>query len=243
MDDHTPHAGGHGHGHGPGEQESVLDLDAEVFGAQLAEVLDLVPVTTPRHVVDLGAGTGTGTRLLRRRFPEARVTAVDNAPEMLARLRGEGFDVLEADLDLGFPALGDVDLVWASSSMHHVTDPAALFAGARSVLTPDGVLVVLELEGLPRFLASPGFEDQAHAAAAAAGWNRHPDWQPLLEAAGFSVHRTSLTTTAPDGPSARRYARAWFERFSQGFGMSLDGVPVEFAPRASRTVWIARAAR
>lgn len=245
MDHHAPHGTGHRqeHGHGHAEQESVLDLDAEVFGAQLGEALDLVPVTTPRRVVDLGAGTGTGTRLLRSRFPDAHLTAVDNSPAMSQRLRQQGFDVHEADLDAGFPPLGPVDLVWASSSLHHVADPAALLAGVRAALAPGGVLVVLELDGLPRFLTAPGFEDQAHAAAAAAGWNHYPEWQSVLEAAGFSVTRTSLTTTAPDGPTARRYARLWFDRFSAGLGMSLQGDPVEFAPRVTRTVWVAGVAR
>ena len=113
----------------------------------------------------------------------------------------------------------------------------------RAALAPGGVLVVLELDGLPRFLTAPGFEDRAHAAAAAAGWNHYPEWQSVLEAAGFSVTRTSLTTTAPDGPTARRYARLWFDRFSAGFGMSLQGDPVEFAPRVTRTVWVAEVAR
>ncbi|MFD0482108.1 class I SAM-dependent methyltransferase [Kineococcus sp. GCM10028916] len=243
MDHHAPHRTGHGHEHEHGEQESVLDLDAEVFGAQLGEALDLVPVTTPRRVVDLGAGTGTGTRLLRSRFPDAHLTAVDNSPAMAERLRQQGFDVHEADLDAGFPPLGPVDLVWASSSLHHVADPAALLAGVRTALAPGGVFVVLELDGLPRFLTASEPEDRAHAAAAAAGWNHYPEWQSVLEAAGFSVTRTSLTTTAPDGPTARRYARLWFDRFAQAFGIDLPEVPDGFAPRVTRTVWVAEVAR
>lgn len=219
----------------------MLDLDAEVFGAQLGEALDLVPVTAPRHVVDLGAGTGTGTRLLRSRFPNARLTAVDNSPAMLERLREQGFDVHGADLDAGFPPLGPVDLVWASSSLHHVADPAALLAGVRAALAPGGVLVVLELDGLPRFLTASEPEDRAHAAAAAAGWNHHPEWQPVLAAAGFTVTRTSSTTTAPDTPAARRCARLWFDRFSRGLGVDVAQVPDGFAPRATRTVWVATA--
>jgi SAM-dependent methyltransferase len=231
MDDHAAH------GH-----DTVLDLDAEVFGAQLGEILDAVLASTarrtPLHVVDLGAGTGTGTRLLRERFPDARVTAVDNSPEMLERLRHGAFDVHRADLDDGFPALGAVDLVWAASSLHHVADPASLLVGVREALTPNGVLVVVELDGLPRFLAGPGDEDEAHAAAAAAGWNHHPDWTPVLRGAGFTVTRTSVVGTAADTPSARRYAQAWFDRFRAGFDLTL-AVPATVAPRVTRTVWVA----
>lgn len=236
------HGHGHHHHHAAEQQaghEAVLDLDAVVFGHQLGEVLDRAPVQEPAHVVDLGAGTGTGTRLLRSRFPDARVTAVDNSPEMLDRLRREGFDVLGADLDAGFPDLGPVDLVWASSSLHHVAEPAALLAGIASALAPGGVLLVVELDGLPRFLPAPEFEDGAHAAAAAAGWNHHPDWTPVLEGAGFTVTRTSSTTTAPDDENARRYAQLWFDRFARGFDLAPEQPVTDLAPRVTRTVWVA----
>lgn len=242
MSNHAAHgpAAGHRAGH-----EAALDLDAEVFGDQLGEALDLAPLTVaPRHVVDLGAGTGTGTRLLRARFPDARVTAVDNSPEMLDRLRRQGFAVHGADLDEGFPALGTVDLVWAASALHHVRRPAELLGGIRAALGPHGVLVVVELDGLPRFLPGDAgdVEDRAHAAAAAAGWNRYPEWTPVLERAGFAVTRTSLTSTAPDTPAARRYAQLWFDRFASGFGLTPDRPPSTLDPRVTRTVWVATAA-
>ena len=76
-----------------------------MFGDQLAAVLDLTGVPAARGVIDLGAGTGAGSRLLRERYPEATVTCVDNDPQMLELLRQQGFAVVEADLDDGFPAL------------------------------------------------------------------------------------------------------------------------------------------
>ncbi|MDQ7849932.1 MAG: class I SAM-dependent methyltransferase [Armatimonadota bacterium] len=41
----------------------------------------------PRWCGDIAAGTGSATRLLRTRFPRARIVAVDLSPAMLARLR------------------------------------------------------------------------------------------------------------------------------------------------------------
>jgi SAM-dependent methyltransferase len=91
---------------GSHNQQRVLDLDAEVFGDQLAAVLDLAGVPTARRVVDLGAGTGAGSRLLRTRFPDAAVSCVDNDPQMLELLREQGFGVVGADLNDGFPRAG-----------------------------------------------------------------------------------------------------------------------------------------
>jgi len=238
------------------QQHRVLDLDAEVFGDHLAAVLDLTGVAAARSVVDLGAGTGAGSRLLRGRYPHAAVTCVDNDPQMLELLRGQGFAGVEADLDDGFPALAEapVDLVWASSSLHHVAHPARLLSGVRRALAPGGVLAVVELAALPRFLDHPDgalLEQRCHAAAAAEGWNHHPDWTPVIEAAGFRVTRSEVTAIAPVTPAAREYARQWFARFAHLAALTSDdrdavegllerlSDDVELQPRATRTVWVA----
>ena len=258
--DHQPHGQSSGH-----DQQRFLDLDAEVFGDQLAAVVDLIGAPAASGIVDLGAGTGAGSRLLRERYPDAAVTCVDNDPQMLELLRGQGFAVVAADLDDGFPALTDslipanagspamVDLVWASSSLHHVAHPGRLLSGIRRALAQSGVLVVVELATLPRFLGDPRgalLEQRCHAAAAADGWNHHPDWTPVMEAAGFGVTKSEVTTAAPVTPAAREYAKQWFARFAHLTTLSSDDrhavedlLPrfndLELEPRATRTVWVA----
>ncbi|MFE4228827.1 class I SAM-dependent methyltransferase [Arthrobacter sp. NPDC056886] len=172
--------------------------------------------------------------------------------------------MIEADLDDGFPTLSGssltadavlVDLVWASSSLHHVTHPAQLLSGVRQVLSPGGVLVVVELAALPRFLGHPRdalLEQRCHTAAAAEGWNHHPNWTPVIEAAGFSVTQSEVTTIAPVTPAAREYAKQWFARFSHLAALTADDRDsvedllerfpddVQLEPRATRTVWVAQ---
>jgi SAM-dependent methyltransferase len=244
----------------------VLDFDAEVFGDNLGAVLDRTGVLAARRVVDLGAGTGAGSRLLRQRFPEASVLCVDNDPAMLDRLRAQGFAVVEADLDQGYPAAAGsagtgssasaeaaVDLIWAASSLHHVAQPDRLLAGARQALAPDGVLAVVELAGLPRFLARPAeaaLEQRCHTAAAAEGWNNYPDWTPVIENAGFVVTSSTVRTAVAVTPAAREYTGLWLSRFSGLASLtpadrdalelllsrSIDDL--ELAPSVSRTVWV-----
>ncbi len=242
------------------DQQRVLDLDAALFGDHLAAFLDLAGVPAARSVVDLGAGTGAGSRLLRKRYPDASVTCVDNDPQMLELLRGQGFAVVEADLDDGFPALAEapVDLVWASSSLHHVAHPGRLLSGVRRALRPGGVLVVVELAALPRFMNHPRaalLEQRCHDAAAAEGWNHHPNWTPVIEAAGFGVARSEVTAIAPVTPAAREYAQQWFARFAHLAALTADdrdavvdllerlSDDVGLQPRATRTVWVASPTR
>lgn len=239
--------------------QHFLDLDAEVFGDQLEAVIELIGVPAPQGIVDLGAGTGVGSHLLRKRYPDATLTCVDNDPQMLELLGRRGFEALQADLDDGFPRLTGtptIDLVWASSSLHHVADPANLLAGAHRALAPGGVLIAVELATLPSFLSEPSgaqLEERCHAAAAAEGWNHHSDWTHTLEAAGFAVTKSEVSATVPVTPAARAYAEQWFTRFAHLAGLTAadrnaltDLLPrfatdLELAPRATRTVWLANA--
>lgn len=257
-----PHPHDH-HSHqrsGATEHSQFLDLDAEVFGDHLAAVLNLTGVRAARGVVDLGAGTGAGSRLLRTRYPDATITCIDNDPLMLELLRQQGFAAVEADLGHGFPALTGapvpIDLVWASSSLHHIAHPGQLLSGVRRALAPGGVLVVVELATLPSFLTDARdslLENRCHGAAEVDGWNHHPDWTPVLEAAGFEVRKSEVTCTAPATPTARPYAQSWFTRFSHLTTLTADdrdaladlldrfSGDLQLAPRATRTVWVATA--
>ena len=196
-----------GHHGGDAAQARVLDLDAEVLAEHTTAITGWLPVRqAPTEIVDLGAGTGAGTFALLGRFPHAHVTAVDSSPEHLEILRAraglEGLDhrirIVRADLNSSsWPDLGTPDLVWASASLHHLADPDRALHNIREVLRADGLLVVVELSGLPRFLPPtapedcPGLEERCHAAAqqlmAAHMPDRGADWGPKLAAAGLVI--------------------------------------------------------
>jgi SAM-dependent methyltransferase len=232
---HNPHAHGQGHGvtHGPGpayrathhdhgpDDEALtelLDLDGEVLRDYLDQATAWVaaaaqpPVT---RLVDLGAGTGTGTFALLRRFPQAQVTAVDLDRHRLELLRHRAHDqalaarvtTLAADLDQPWPGppgpgQAPADLVWASMALHHVADPARTLSQIFGLLRPGGALAVAEtsaLESFPRFLpadvsvagAAPGLEDRVHQLLAGLLAADVPelgaDWASRLTAAGFTL--------------------------------------------------------
>lgn len=93
-------------------------------------------------------------------------------------------------------------------------------------LSPGGLLVVVEMESLPRFLPDdvglgrPGLEQRCHAALAQAGWNSFPDWSTHLERAGFTVAaRRSFIAEAGSTPDTSRYAHAYLSHLRS----ALDG--------------------
>ena len=195
------------HQHDGDGQAELLDLDAEVLAEHLAAITASLPVDrSPKQMVDLGSGTGTGTFALLDRFPGAHVTAVDASAGHLQRLRekaaargvAEQVGIVEADLDADdWPDLGRPDVVWASASLHHMTDPDRALRKVHGLLAPGGVFAVVELSGFPRFLPAhapedrPGLEERCHEASehrhAGHPPHRGADWAAKLAEAGFTV--------------------------------------------------------
>lgn len=235
---HT-HGGHHEHGHqqrdADRDQTEILDLDADLLAEHIAAVTEWLPLeSSPRQIVDLASGTGAGTFALLDRFPEAHVTAVDASPGHLRRLRekadargvGDRVRTVQADLDdATWPDLGTPDLVWASASLHHLADPDHALRTVRDLLAPDGLVAVVELAGLPRFLPAdapadrPGLEDRLHTAAdrlhAEHVPHRGADWGPVLSAAGFTVAGELTVTVDIDGSrdaAVGRYALVVLQR-------------------------------
>ncbi len=104
----------------------------------------------PRLVVDLGCGTGGSFAALARRFPKARLAGIDLAPGMLREARkrsgrwqrflGHAPCLVCADAERLPLATGSAQLVFSNLALQWC-DPAAVFAEAARVLTPEGLLI------------------------------------------------------------------------------------------------------
>ncbi|MEU5342656.1 MULTISPECIES: class I SAM-dependent methyltransferase [unclassified Streptomyces] len=233
MNHPSPHTASHGHERHAGDHSEILDLDAEVLAEHIASITAWLPVGAgPRRIVDLGCGTGAGSLALLDRFPGAEVTAVDVSAAHLHRLQekaagaADRLRIVRADLDAAvWPDLGAPDLVWASASMHHMSDPGRALRQVHELLAPGGLFAVVELAGFPRFLPAdapeeaPGLEDRCHAALdhhhAEQVPHRGADWGTKLTETGFTVEgeRTVAVDVGPTHTDAvGRYALSSLRR-------------------------------
>ena len=222
----------------------LLDLDADVLHSYLSEVTAWVyerAAELPRRrILDLGSGTGTGALALVQCFAEADVIALDKSAQLLARCQAKARELgvedrirtVQADLDAAWPVIGSVDLVWASSSLHHMAAPDRVLASVFASMAPGGLLAVAEMDSFPRFLPDdvglgrPGLEVRCHAALAAGMADQVPhlgsDWGSRLRQTGFALkaERTFVIDLEPPLPvSTGRYAQVSLRRIRS----SLEG--------------------
>lgn len=103
---------------------------------------------TPQpEVLDLGAGTGLFSMFLLEKFPKARLTLVDIAPDMLAMARQRfanrpGTRFIVSDYRHADPG-GPYDIVCSALSIHHLgtEDKRQLFRQVHAALRQGGMFV------------------------------------------------------------------------------------------------------
>jgi len=130
------------------------------------ELLARIPLAAPRRVVDLGCGAGNVTGALRRRWPDAELTGVDNSPQMLAQAAREPIPGAPVQWQFGDLALWTppqpCDLIFSNAALHWIGDHAQLFPRLIGQLAPQGVLAVQ----MPRNFSAPSHRLMTTAAQA-----------------------------------------------------------------------------
>lgn len=128
------------------DQYAVLQREIE---SRLLERIEFLRYE-PGMILDLGCGTGSGSRYLARQYPQAKVIALDWAPAMLAKTgtsKGDGPDAAPdlcrvcADMHALPLAARSVDLVFSSLAMQWSYDLPAVFREFRRVMKPNAMLV------------------------------------------------------------------------------------------------------
>lgn len=135
------------------------------------DLLNRIDVANPAEGYDLGAGAGNVTRLLKERWPKARITGVDESQEMLVKAAIGAPEIVwqRADLETWRP-LRPADVIYSNAALHWVGGHDRLFPALLATLAPGGVLAVQ----MPRNFSAP-----SHIAIAEAV--RSGPWRTKLE--------------------------------------------------------------
>jgi len=127
--------------------DSLIRRAVPRYDEMLERLVDYLP-SHATNVLELGCGTGNLSLALAERYPEASLTFLDAAPEMLAVTRARLESAHPAsverarfvssvfeELDKG---LGPFDLVSSSISLHHVRDKELLYRNIYGLLSIGG---------------------------------------------------------------------------------------------------------
>lgn len=117
---------------------------ADERAAPLGELLSRIPAERFADILDLGCGNGVAIPLIRARWPEAAITALDNSPEML-EAAGNRTDSLtrfiQADITQWSPDR-KFQLIVSNAALHWLDDHEGLFPRLMEWLAPGGILAV-----------------------------------------------------------------------------------------------------
>ena len=101
------------------------------------------------HIIDLGTGPGNLLCMLRSRFPQASLSAVEVQPAMLREARAAaaeaGAALLEHDLSDPLPFGNEsADVITAVMVLHELLFPPALITEMHRVLAPGGKALIYD---------------------------------------------------------------------------------------------------
>lgn len=135
--------------HAAATYDTAAVLQSEVCRRMLGR-LDYIK-HRPAVILDAGSGTGNALAGLGRRYPEAKLIALDIAVAMLRRGRQRlpwwkglftrGAQPVCGDIERLPLADASVGMVWSNLALQWMNDPPRTFAEMRRVLVPGGLLM------------------------------------------------------------------------------------------------------
>lgn len=177
-------------------------MDLSSYSDSIDRFCDWIPGQQPQ-LLELGCGPGNVTRLLKLRFPESQITAIDLAPKMIEIARKELPEVDFRVMDVRDISIisEKFDAVMCSFCLPFLskTDAKKLIADCADRLNPGGVFYLSTMEGDE---TRAGFETTSFSENAEIYFNYHrqTDLEAVLLQCGFElIQAKEQDYTEPDG--------------------------------------------
>ncbi|HSJ08708.1 MAG TPA: class I SAM-dependent methyltransferase [Longimicrobiales bacterium] len=178
------------------------------YHEMMERLVDYAPATAA-HVLELGTGTGTLSLRMAARWPDARFTFVDGAPEMLevtrerlrlhaphvaahADFRAARFEELHLETNT-------FDVVAASLSLHHVVDIEPIYHLIAPTLVSGGRLLMID--GIRGETAAT---HAAHMSRWAASWDTSLSMDEIEEVTAHVAQQDHYRSLGEPGDMLRR---------------------------------------
>jgi len=177
-------------------------MDLNAYSDSIELFCNLIGNDHP-NILELGCGPGNVTRLLKLRFPESEITAIDLAPQMI-----EIASKLLPDVDFLVMDVRDIsiipvkfDAIMCSFCLPFLSkdDAGILISDSASHLVPGGVLYVSTMEGSEE---QAGFETTSFSGDAEIYFNYHRqvDLEQAFVQSGLEIRQAKLQDyIEPDG--------------------------------------------
>lgn len=115
--------------------------DAPEHLAPLAAACERLP-NSPKRILELGTGTGSGARMLARRFPQSEIYAVDISPAMVEEAKAKTGDEFGSRIHFGVADAGALPYEDRSFELVAQLNMPTYFEETTRVLTSRGHIVV-----------------------------------------------------------------------------------------------------
>ncbi len=130
----------------------MADWNAELYSKFLKDrtqpSIDLanrIMSDNPKSIIDIGCGPGNSTRVLKDKFPNARVIGVDSSKDMIKTAESNYNDIEFMMFDAGkdFDKLNDkFDIVFSNACIQWIPNHEKLLKNMMSILNDGGIMAV-----------------------------------------------------------------------------------------------------
>ena len=98
------------------------------------DLVSRINFDNPRNIIDIGCGPGNSTHVLTERWPDAKITGIDNSPAMIEKAQNDYPSQTWKVMDAGNLVFDEkYDIVFSNATIQWIPDHKKLLADFKSL--------------------------------------------------------------------------------------------------------------